>query len=164
MPTEPPPVKDALRATTAPASTASSPSANVRPPHATPTGTVLHVVGVHLFLEAEDGRILLGLRHPDFCVVREAKEEAGLVLDPSDVMFAHMVHLVDSTGAQPRIQLVFRTRVWSGAPEFLEPDRCVEWRWWNPTRLPERVAPYTRAAITEILADNPYSQMGWAAQ
>ncbi|WP_225995097.1 NUDIX hydrolase [Streptomyces arboris] len=31
----------------------------------TPAGTELHVVGVHLFLQDADGRVLLGLRHPD---------------------------------------------------------------------------------------------------
>ncbi|MEU0693057.1 NUDIX domain-containing protein [Streptomyces niveus] len=153
------------------------------PPRAeAPAGTVLHVVGVHLLLQDELGRILLGLRHPDSlyaggkwhflaghceqepavtCLVREGREEAGLVIDPSDVEFAHLVHLVDSPGAQPRIQLVFRARSWSGTPEVLEPDRCVEWRWWHPTDLPAQVVPYTRAAINGIVAGHPYSEMGW---
>ncbi|GAA5604481.1 NUDIX hydrolase [Streptomyces griseus] len=30
-----------------------------------PAGTELHVVGVHLYLQDADGRVLLGLRHPD---------------------------------------------------------------------------------------------------
>ncbi|WP_405824491.1 NUDIX domain-containing protein [Streptomyces sp. NBC_00838] len=158
-------------------------TAGARPPRAeAPAGTELHVVGVHLLLQDEHGRILLGLRHPDSpyaggmwhflaghceresaitCLVREAKEEAGLVIDPSDVEFAHLVHLVDSPRAQPRIQLIFRARAWSGTPETLEPDRCAEWRWWHPTDLPEQVVPYTRAAINGIAAGHPYSEMGW---
>lgn len=96
--------------------------------------------------------------------MREAKEEGGLVIDPSDVEFAHLVHLVDSPGAEPRIQLIFRARAWSGTPEILEPDRCVEWRWWHPTDLPEQVVPYTLAAIDGILAGHPYSEMGWGEE
>ncbi|MFD3993190.1 NUDIX domain-containing protein [Streptomyces sp. NPDC058548] len=72
---------------------------------AAPSGTVPHIVGVHLYLE-RDGRILLGRRHPDStyaggswhalaghretesataCLVREAYEEAGLVIDREDL-------------------------------------------------------------------------------
>ncbi|WP_307805394.1 NUDIX domain-containing protein [Streptomyces spirodelae] len=148
-----------------------------------PEGTELYIVGVHLYLQDEHGRILLGLRHPDSayapatwhfwaghcereavvaCLVREAKEEAGLLIDPGDVGFMHLVHLIDSPRALPRIQLVFRARSWSGTPEVNEPDRCVEWRWWQPQNLPAVVVPYTRTAIDGILARRPYSQVGWA--
>ncbi|MFF3767342.1 NUDIX domain-containing protein [Streptomyces sp. NPDC001922] len=150
-----------------------------------PEGTELHIVGVHLYLQDEHGRILLGLRHPDSayagdtwhflaghcereeaisCMIREAKEEAGLIIGPGDVELAHLVHLVDSPVARPRIGLVFRARTWSGTPVVLEPDRCVEWRWWNPKDLPSKVVPYTRQAIDGILAGHLYSQRGWCEQ
>ncbi|WP_199844355.1 NUDIX domain-containing protein [Streptomyces sp. RTd22] len=151
--------------------------------HEAPEGTELHIVGVHLYLQDEHGQILLGLRHPDSayagnqwhflaghcereeaisCLVREAKEEAGLIIKPCDVELVHLVHLVDSPGARPRIQLVFRAHSWLGAPEVLEPDRCVEWRWWRPQDLPAEVVPYTRQAIGGILAGRRYSEMGWS--
>jgi len=150
--------------------------------HETPEGTELHIVGVHLYLQDEHGRILLGLRHPDSayagntwhflaghcereaaisCLVREAKEEAGLIIDPRAVELVHLVHLLDSPVARPRIGLVFRAHSWSGTPEIREPDRCVEWRWWRPQDLPAEVVPYTRQAIDGILAGRLYSQMGW---
>ncbi|WP_184502897.1 NUDIX domain-containing protein [Streptomyces botrytidirepellens] len=150
--------------------------------HEAPDGTELHIVGVHLYLQDEHGRILLGLRHPDSAyagntwhflaghcereevisgLVREAKEEAGLIIEPSAVELVHLVHLVDSPGARPRIQLVFRARSWLGTPEIREPDRCVEWRWWKPKDLPAEVVPYTRLAIDGILAGRLYSAMGW---
>ncbi|MEE1806876.1 hypothetical protein [Streptomyces sp. BE133] len=34
-------------------------------PGEAPPGTELHIVGVHLHLQDDQGRILLGLRHPD---------------------------------------------------------------------------------------------------
>lgn len=147
-----------------------------------PDGTELHIVGVHLYLQDEHGRILLGLRHPNSkfapnkwhflsghcereeaisCLVREAQEEAGLIIKPGDVELVHLVHLVDSPSAHPRIGLVFRARSWSGTPRILEPDRCVEWRWWNPKDLPADIVPYTRQAIDGVLAGRLYSQMGW---
>ncbi|GAA3387342.1 NUDIX domain-containing protein [Streptomyces roseoviridis] len=147
----------------------------------TPSGAVAHLVGVHLYLERE-GRVLLGLRHPDSayaggawhvlaghceaesaaaCLVREAYEEAGLVIDPAGVEFVHTVHMADRRGGPPRVQLFFRARRWEGTPELREPDRCVTWRWWDAKDLPEPVVPYTRAAVEGIRAGRAYTEMGW---
>jgi len=145
--------------------------------------TVLHAIGAHLHLEDADGRVLLGLRHPNSasagstwhflaghceqesaltCLVREAHEEAGLRIEPGDVELAHVVHLVDTPGGRPRMQMVFRARRWSGIPEVREPDRCTDWRWWPPDGLPAQTVPYTRAAIEGIRAGRRYTEMGWS--
>ncbi|PZT73369.1 MULTISPECIES: NUDIX domain-containing protein [unclassified Streptomyces] len=150
-------------------------------PGGAPAGTVLHVVGVHLYLEHE-GRVLLGLRHPDSAyagelwhtlaghleaeaatagLAREAFEEAGLVIDPADLELVHTVHTVDRPGARPRIQLFFRPRHWEGTPEVREPDRCLAWEWWDAKDLPEPIVPYTRVAIEGIRAGRSYSELGW---
>ncbi|GAA3374035.1 NUDIX domain-containing protein [Streptomyces racemochromogenes] len=149
-------------------------------PKAGSTG-VPHIVGVHLYLE-RDGQVLLGLRHPGSayaggthhflaghceqesavaCLVREAQEEAGLLIDPDDVELAHVVHMVDKAGDQPRIGFVFRARQWTGTPQVREPDRCVSWDWWPADALPEPIVPYTRAAIEGIRAGRPYTELGW---
>ncbi|MFG2487649.1 NUDIX domain-containing protein [Streptomyces virginiae] len=141
-----------------------------------------NIVGVHLYLE-RNGQVLLGLRHPDSafaasthhflaghceqesavtCLVREAAEEAGLVIDPGDVDLVHVVHQVNEPGGRPRMQLVFRARQWQGAPEVREPDRCLSWGWWPADDLPEPVVPYTRAAIEGIRAGRLYTELGWA--
>ncbi|MCX4821343.1 NUDIX domain-containing protein [Streptomyces sp. NBC_01142] len=143
--------------------------------------TVLNVIGVHLYLE-RDGTVLLGLRHPDSayagsthhflaghceqesavaCLIREAREEAGLRIEADDVEFVHAVHLIDEPGTQPRLQMVFRARRWEGRPEVREPDKCVSWDWWPVGALPEPVVPYTRAAIEGIRAGRLYTEMGW---
>ncbi|MFE5594164.1 NUDIX domain-containing protein [Streptomyces sp. NPDC056549] len=143
---------------------------------------VLNGVGVHLHLEDAEGRVLLGLRHPGSkyagdtwhylagrceqesalaCLVREAREEAGLVIDPADVELAHVVHVVDTPGSLPLMQLVFRARRWEGAPEVREPDKCLAWQWWPRHELPDRLVSYTRTAIAAIAEGHPYSQMGW---
>ncbi|MET9956551.1 NUDIX domain-containing protein [Streptomyces sp. NPDC006339] len=143
---------------------------------------MLNGIGVHLHLEDDEGRVLLGLRHPDSayagntwhylagkceqesavtCLVWEAREEAGLVIDPADVELLHVVHAVDTPGGQPLMQLVFRARRWQGVPQVLETDKCLTWRWWPPHALPERLVPYTRTALTAIAEGRTYSQWGW---
>ncbi|MGW1603403.1 NUDIX hydrolase [Streptomyces eurythermus] len=140
---------------------------------------VLNGVGVHLHLEDAEGRVLLGLRHPDSkyaggtwhylagrceqesalsCLVREAWEEAGLVIEPDDV---ELVHVVDTPGSLPLMQLVFRARQWKGTPEVRESDKCLTWQWWPRDELPDPIVSYTRTAITAIAEGRPYSQLGW---
>jgi 8-oxo-dGTP pyrophosphatase MutT (NUDIX family) len=144
--------------------------------------TVLNGVGVHLHLEDDDGRVLLGLRHPASayagntwhflagrceqesavtCLVREAREEAGLVIDPADVELVHVVHLVDKPGGQPLMQLVFRAHHWKGVPQVREPDKCLTWKWWPRNELPDPIVPYALAAITGITTGRAYTEMGW---
>lgn len=160
---------------------------NIKPAAAPPVWDwgsqgVLNGVGVHLHLEDAEGRVLLGLRHPDSkyagntwhylagrceqepalaCLVREAWEEAGLVIDPADVELVHVVHVVDAPGSLPLMQLVFRARRWEGTPEVREPDKCLAWQWWPRHELPDRIVSYTRTAITAISEGRPYSEMGW---
>ncbi|UNS99705.1 NUDIX domain-containing protein [Streptomyces tubbatahanensis] len=166
----------------APAPTSSDHEPDQGAPAEAPEGTVLNVVGVHLHLEDAQGRVLLGQRHPDSayapsmhhylaghceqesalsCLVREAREEAGLLIDPGQVELAHLVHLIDVPGDIPRVQIVFRARSWSGTPEVREPDKCTGWRFWDPDELPAQVVPYTRAAIEGIRSGRLYTEMGW---
>ncbi|CAM5606040.1 NUDIX hydrolase [Streptomyces diastaticus] len=144
--------------------------------------TVLNGIGVHLHLEDAEGRVLLGLRHPDSkyagdtwhylagrceqepalaCLVREAWEEAGLVIDPADVELVHVVHVVDAPGSLPLMQLVFRARRWEGIPKVRESDKCLTWQWWPQDELPDPIVSYTRTAITAIAEGRSYSQLGW---
>src|SRR5690349_4382878 len=95
------------------------------------------------------------------CLIREALEEAGLVIEAEDVEFVHAVHLIDMPGTQPRMQMVFRARKWTGEPKVLEMDKCVSWGW-PPEDLPEPTVAYTRAAIDGIRHGRLYPEMGWS--
>ncbi|MHA5048865.1 NUDIX domain-containing protein [Streptomyces sp. SD15] len=158
-----------------------SPNEERRP--ASPHGTVLNVIGVHLYLERPDGTVLLGLRHPNSefapstwhvlaghceqesaitCLIRETREEAGLQIQPQDVELVHVVHHIDRAGDRPRMGLFFRAGTWTGEPELREPDKCARWKFWDPAALPEDLVPYTRVAIEGIRAGRLYSETGWA--
>ncbi|MFG3026650.1 NUDIX domain-containing protein [Streptomyces sp. NPDC048254] len=164
--------------TAGPPSGAPLPVLRVRAPG---TRTVPNIVGVHLYAERDD-HVLLGLRHPASayapshhhflaghceqesaiaCLIREAKEEAGLEVAAADVEFVHVVHLLDTPGTVPRMQLVFRARAWSGEPRVMEPAKCVGWGWWPADALPEPTVAYTRAAIDGIRHGRLYTEMGW---
>ncbi|MFF4019763.1 NUDIX domain-containing protein [Streptomyces sp. NPDC001843] len=150
---------------------------------ASPHGTVPNVIGVHLYLERPDATVLLGLRHPDSafapstwhvlaghceqesaitCLIREAQEEAGLRIRPQDVELVHVVHHIDRAGDQPRMGLFFRARTWTGEPELREPDKCTQWKFWNPSALPDNLVAYTRVVFEGIRAGRLYSETGWS--
>ncbi|MFJ2111922.1 NUDIX domain-containing protein [Streptomyces sp. NPDC087850] len=93
--------------------------------------------------------------------MREAREEAGLVIAPADVELVHVVHIVDSPGDLPLLQMVFQASRWKGVPEVLELDKCQAWQWFEPTDLPKQLVPYTRAAIEGITAGRRYTELGW---
>ncbi|WP_431984850.1 phosphotransferase [Streptomyces qinglanensis] len=137
-------------------------------PERAPSGTVLNIVGVQLHLEDAEGRVLLGLRHPDSalagdtwhflagrchqegalaCLVREAQEEAGLLIHPERVELAHVVHLVDSPRDTPRMGLAFRTRAWQGTPRILEPQVCDAMEWFALDDRPSPMVVYCRAGL-----------------
>lgn len=151
---------------------------------ASPHGTVPNIIGVHLYLERPDGTLLLGLRHPDSafapstwhvlaghceqenaigCLIREAREEAGLHIERKDVELVHVIHHIGKPRNPPRMGLFFRARAWSGEPMLREPDKCTQWKFWDPAALPDDLVPYTRLTIAKIQNGELYSETGWPA-
>lgn len=151
---------------------------------ASPHGTVPNIIGVHLYLERPDGTVLLGLRHPNSafapstwhvlaghceqenaiaCLIREAQEEAGLQIERQDVELVHVVHHIGKPRNPPRMGLFFRARTWRGEPKLREPDKCLQWKFWDPAALPDDLVPYTRLAIAKIQSGELYSETGWPA-
>ncbi|GAA3821612.1 NUDIX domain-containing protein [Streptomyces chiangmaiensis] len=160
----------------------SGPEPEERP--ASPHGTVPNIIGVHLYLERPDGTVLLGLRHPNSafapstwhvlaghceqenaiaCLIREAQEEAGLHIERQDVELVHVIHHIGKPRNPPRMGLFFRARTWRGEPKLREPDKCLQWRFWDPAALPDDLVPYTRLAIAKIQNGELYSETGWPA-
>jgi 8-oxo-dGTP pyrophosphatase MutT (NUDIX family) len=151
---------------------------------ASPHGAVPDIIGVHLYLERPDGTVLLGLRHPDSafapstwhvlaghceqenaiaCLIREAMAEAGLRIERQDVELVHVVHHIGEPRNPPRMDLFFRARTWSGEPVLREPDKCSQWKFWDPAALPDNLVPCARLAVAKIQNGEPYSETGWPA-
>ena len=54
-------------------------------------------------------------------MVREAVEEAGIILAPADLRFVHVMHRKETAEADERIDLFFAATRWQGEPEIGEP-------------------------------------------
>jgi 8-oxo-dGTP pyrophosphatase MutT (NUDIX family) len=139
-----------------------------------------HLTGdVHLLLRKPDGQILFGRRqntrfedgayhlpagHLEAsesviqALIREAKEEVGVSIEPKDVEFAHIMHSSSSGG---RAAFFFTVRQWDGTPENREPHKCSELAWFPLDALPDHLIDYCRVALDHISADEPFSVYGW---
>ena len=107
------------------------------------------IVDLHLVLRRDDGRILLMRRantgygdgqlhlpsgHLEAGesiidgVVREAREEVGVTVQPADLRYIHVMHRAAETG-HDRLGLFFTTDTWDGTPHNAEPEKCSELVW-----------------------------------
>jgi len=96
------------------------------------------------------------------CIVREAEEEAGIILDPEDLKVAHVMHRNSGTAENSeRIDIFFITDKWEGKITNREPHKCDDLSWFDLNNLPENVIPYIEQAINGIRDQIFYSEYGW---
>ncbi|MDB5186296.1 MAG: hydrolase [Candidatus Saccharibacteria bacterium] len=92
-------------------------------------------------------------------MAREAKEEAGVVVNPEDLEFVHVAHrLSRNQPGQERIDLFFKATTWEGEPHNAEPDKCDDASWHPLNDLPESMLPFVRRVIEDVQADKSYSE------
>jgi 8-oxo-dGTP diphosphatase len=147
--------------------------------HGSDTRSYKLIGDVHLILLDSVGRTLFGLRHGTGlmdgmyhlpaghleagesvvqAVIREAREELGVTINPEHVEFAHIMHSPVTGG---RASFFFCVRKWKGIPANREPGKCLELRWFPVDKLPEAMISYCRAAFEQIATGNPFSVCGW---
>jgi len=135
-------------------------------------------VAVHLFLLRgnevlllrrfntgyEDGNYSVPAGHLDggetLCaaVVREAREEVGVVLAPQDVRVVGVMH---RRAEEERIDFFVSAARWAGAPANCEPHKCDELRWCALDALPANVIPYVRRALDNFRRAVWFDTFGW---
>ena len=139
------------------------------------------VVDVYVLLQRPDGLILLlersGTGYADgqlcppsghleegesvaCCAIREAAEEAGVDIDPADLVFTHVVHHRNPEG-QGRVGFFFTATRWAGVPVNREPHKCAGLHWADPARPPAGTVPNTAAALAAIAQRAVFSLDGW---
>lgn len=91
-------------------------------------------------------------------LIREAREEVDVIIEPEAVEFAHVMHNSSSGG---RAAFFFTVRKWDGQPENLEPDKCSELAWFPLDALPDHLIAYCRTALEHIASGRPFSIYGW---
>ena len=91
-------------------------------------------------------------------MVREAREEAGITIDPGDLEFVHLMH---RQPGNERMSLFFRCRSWQGTVFNAEPDKCDDLSWFSYDALPGNMVPYIAHALAAVRRGESYSEFAW---
>jgi len=113
----------------------------------------------------QDGKYSLIAGHLDGdelaskAMVREAKEEAGIVVDISDLKLVHTAHRLSRGDAgQERVDLFFETHKWTGKITNKEPNKCDDLSWFSINAIPTNVIPFVGSVLAAIQKGDPYSE------
>ena len=132
-------------------------------------------VTVHLFF-LQDNQILLlrrfntGFRDGEYSVpaghldggetvmqagIREAKEEVGVDLRETNLVFSTVMHRIED---DERVDFFVEVHQWEGEPINAEPEKCDDVRWVEIDSLPANTVPYVRQALANHLNRNPFDE------
>jgi 8-oxo-dGTP diphosphatase len=90
--------------------------------------------------------------------IREGREEVGVEIEPSQMVFAGVFHRHEG---DERVDFFFLVRNWGGEPVNCEAGKCSELRWSEIDHLPENTIPYIRRAIENVRFGVLFEEYGW---
>lgn len=93
------------------------------------------------------------------CIIREAREEAGILLAPKNLSVAHIMHR--NSVLKESVDTFFITEKWKGNIVNKEPNKCDDLSWFNLNDLPKNIIRYIEQAINNIKSKIFYSEHGW---
>lgn len=93
------------------------------------------------------------------CIIREAYEEAGIVLCAKDLKVAHIMHRLTPT--REYFDFYIQAKKWTGNITNMEPDKSDGLNWYNTDNLPSNILPEVKYALKNINENLYYSEYGW---
>ena len=93
-------------------------------------------------------------------MIREAREEAGISIDPANLEIVLAMHRRVSDGHE-RIDYFLRCENWQGDVKNLEPHKCDLLEWFDIHNLPRNIIPYVAKAIGSYLKGINFDSFGF---
>jgi len=95
-------------------------------------------------------------------MIREAKEEVDIILNPDDLEVVHITHKRKMAGDDSeRIDIFLIASKWKGEPKNMEPDKCDNLKWFSRDDLPKNIVSYVEHALEQIEENKFYSELGF---
>jgi len=93
---------------------------------------------------------------PMTAAIREAKEEAGIDIDPAHVTCVHTMYRMNEKDERPAY--FFLALHWTGEPANVEPEKADDGQWFSLTALPDNMVPYMHDALDAYRRGDMYSE------
>jgi len=100
-------------------------------------------------------------------VIREACEEANIIIKPETLHMCHIMHRfhpMPQNLSFEQIDIFFKAEIYEGTIENLEPHKCDELKFYPLNNLPANTVPFIRYAIESMLQSKVFSEFGWVEQ
>jgi 8-oxo-dGTP pyrophosphatase MutT (NUDIX family) len=97
-------------------------------------------------------------------IIREAKEEANIVIRQKDLQVAHIMNRyepLNTKGLGERIDFFFIVKEWKGEIKNMEPNKCDDLTWFPINKLPKNTIPYIKEVVNNIKRKTYYSEFGY---
>lgn len=91
--------------------------------------------------------------------IREAKEEAGVVIKPEDIEIVGMMHRKNT--ASEWVDFFLYVHDWQGEIMNKEPEKCEELTWFHRNELPDNMISYIRLAVEKKHEGIWFESIGW---
>lgn len=94
-------------------------------------------------------------------MAREAKEEAGIVIDPEKLKIIHVMHRAQENSTGERVDILMTIAEWVGEIKNNEPEKCDDLSWFLIDEIPDNVVPFLKQAINCVNKGIFYSEFGF---
>ncbi|BFT71821.1 NUDIX hydrolase [Paenibacillus sp. P36] len=91
--------------------------------------------------------------------IREAKEEAGVDIEPDQLEIIGMMHRKNTTSEW--VDFFLKAHDWKGKITNMEPEKCEQLTWFPLSELPSQMVSYIRVAIEHKQEGLWFESIGW---
>lgn len=91
-------------------------------------------------------------------MIREAYEEIGIQLIPSQIKVVHVMHRKTT---RLNVDIFFDCQSWCGEIQNKEPEKCAGLEFFSLDELPSSMIDYNAVALKSIQRGEFYSEYGW---
>lgn len=94
-------------------------------------------------------------------IIREAREEADVIIKKQDIEFTTVCHSYNQKNKQEIIQFYVICKRWSRKIKNNEPDKCADLSFFPLNALPKNMVPYVKDGIKKTMEGVKYYEYGW---